>query len=92
MVVQLQGEWLLLGCHGLESDAARFRVRRDGGRTGNPLCKLCNSGEEDPEHFLSTCNQGHEGLRTFSKSIVPLKFVEPSEMKLSHQFSGMAIT
>ena len=35
---------------------------------------------------------GHEGLRTFSKSIVPLKFVEPSEMKWSHQFSGMAIT
>ena len=37
---------LLLGCHGLESDAARFRARRDGGPTG----------EEDPVHFLATCN------------------------------------
>ena len=47
---------LLLGCHGLECDAARFRVRRDGGPTGNTTCKLCNSGKEDPEHFLATCN------------------------------------
>ena len=47
---------LLLGCHGLESDAARFRVRRDGGPIGNPTCKLCNSGEEDPVHFLAACN------------------------------------
>ena len=44
---------LLLGCHGLESDAAKFRARRDG---GNPMCKLCNSGEEDPVHFLAVCN------------------------------------
>ena len=47
---------LLLGCHGLESDAARFRARRDGGPTRNPTCKLCKSGEEDPVHFLATCN------------------------------------
>ena len=47
---------LLLGCHGLESDAARFRVRRDGSPTGNPMCKLCNSEEEDPVHFLVVCN------------------------------------
>ena len=47
---------LLLGCHGLESDAARFRVRRDGSPTGNPMCKLCNSEEEDPVHFLAVCN------------------------------------
>ena len=47
---------LLLGCHGLESDAARFRVRRDGSPTGNPMCKLCNSEEEDPVYFLAVCN------------------------------------
>ena len=47
---------LLLGCHGLESDAARFRVRRDGSPTGNLMCKLCNSEEEDPVHFLAACN------------------------------------
>ena len=51
--------WLLLGCHGLECDTARFRVRRDGGPTGNTTCKLCNSGKEDPEHFLATCNALH---------------------------------
>ena len=47
---------LLLGCHGLESDAARFRARKDGGPIGNPTCKLCKSGEEDPVHFLAACN------------------------------------
>jgi len=35
---------LLLGCHGLESDATRFRVRGDGSPNWNPTCKLCNSG------------------------------------------------
>ena len=35
---------------------ARFRVRRDGGPIGNPTCKLCNSGKEDPVHFLAACN------------------------------------
>ena len=47
---------LLLGCHGLASDAARFRARRDGGPIGNPSCKLCKSGKEDPVHFLAACN------------------------------------
>ena len=47
---------LLLGCTGLESDAARFRVRTDGGPIGNPRCKLYNSGEEDLVHFLAACN------------------------------------
>ena len=39
----------------IASDAARFRVRRDSGPTGNPTCKLCNSGEEDTVHFLAAC-------------------------------------
>ena len=57
---------LLLGCHGLESDATRFRVRRDGSPTGNPMCKLCNSEEEDPVHFLAVCNALHAGATSSS--------------------------
>ena len=57
---------LLLGCHGLESDAARFRVRRDGSPTGNPMCKLCNSEEEDPVHFLAVCNALQAGATSSS--------------------------
>ena len=71
---------LLLGCHGLESDAARFRVRRDGGPIGIPTCKLCNSGEEDPEHFLAACNtlqaQRHAPLNLPDPACDPSAFTE----------------
>ena len=46
---------LLLGCHGLETDAARFRVRRGGRRVGSSTCRLCEQGNEDPIHFVATC-------------------------------------
>ena len=46
---------LLLGCHGLETDAARFRVRKGGLRVGSSTCRLCDQGDEDPTHFLATC-------------------------------------
>ena len=29
---------------------------KDSGPIGNPTCKLCKSGEEDPVHFLAACN------------------------------------
>ena len=67
---------LLLGCHGLECDAARFRVRRDGGPTGNTTCKLCNSGKEDPEHFLATCN-ALQARRRSLLSHAPLNLPDP---------------
>ena len=63
---------LLLGCHGLESDAAGFRVRRDGSPTGNPMCKLCNSEKEDPVHFLAVCN-ALQAQRRVLLSHAPLK-------------------
>ena len=68
---------LLLGCHGLESDAARFRVRRDGGPTGNPTCKLCKSGEEDPVHFLAVCN-ALQAERQSLLSHAPLNLPDPA--------------
>ena len=46
---------LVLGCHGLESDAARFRKRRGGLEVGSSTCRLCVQGVEDPTHFLATC-------------------------------------
>ena len=67
---------LLLGCHGLECDAARFRVRRDGGPTGNTTCKLCNSGKEDPEHFLATRN-ALQARRRSLLSHAPLNLPDP---------------
>ena len=45
----------LLGCHGLETDATRFRVRKGGLRVGSSTCRLCDQGDEDPTHFLATC-------------------------------------
>ena len=67
---------LLLGCHGLEWDAARFRVMRDGGPTGNATFKLCYSGKEDPEHFLATCNVLQVRRRSLL-SHVPLNLPDP---------------
>ena len=46
---------LLLGSHGLESDASRFRMRKDGQPPGDPSCKLCGSALEDATHFISSC-------------------------------------
>ena len=44
---------LLLGCHGLETDAAHFRVRKGGVRVGSSTYRLCDHGDEDPTHFSS---------------------------------------
>ena len=47
---------LLVGCHGLESDACRFRYRkRDVDQPGDPSCKLCNSEAESVRHFIAHC-------------------------------------
>ena len=64
------------GCHGLESDAARFRVRRDGGPIENPTCKLCKSGE-DPVHFLAVCN-ALQAERQSLLSHAPLNLPDPA--------------
>ena len=61
----------------MESDAARFRVRRDGGPTGNPTCKLCKSGEEDPVHFLAVCN-ALQAERQSLLSHAPLNLPDPA--------------
>ena len=39
---------LLVNCHGLESDTCRFRHS-----VSDPTCRLCHSGPEDIEHFIS---------------------------------------
>ena len=47
---------LLVGCHGLESDACRFRYRkRDVDQPGDPSCKLSNSEAESVRHFIAHC-------------------------------------
>ena len=47
---------LLVGCDGLEADAASFRSRTTNAQPGDLPCKLCNQGvPEDAAHFVSTC-------------------------------------
>ena len=46
---------LITGCDGLESDASRFRYRKDGVPSGYPLCKICSSEPEDANHFIVSC-------------------------------------
>ena len=47
---------LLVGCHGLEADACRFRVRNRSTQPGDPSCKLCGVEQESSEHFLLQCS------------------------------------
>ena len=62
---------LLVGCDGLESDAARFRYRRDNRPPGVAYCKLCGgSRTEDPLHFIANCSF-LEPLRTSLISSAP---------------------
>ena len=46
---------LLVGCDGLEKDAARFQTRNTGRSAGDPTCKIWGNGVEDVEHFISAC-------------------------------------
>ena len=46
---------LLLGCHGLRSDASRFNLRSNECTCGDPSCKLCYTQLEDATHFISLC-------------------------------------
>ena len=47
---------LLVGCDGLEADAAHFRSRTTNAQAGDCSCKLCNQGvPEDAAHFVSIC-------------------------------------
>ena len=47
---------LLVGCDGLEHDAARFRTRRNPHLVG-ACCKLCGQGvAEDASHFIAHCS------------------------------------
>ena len=47
---------LLVGCDGLEKDAARFRSRRQPDvEVGDAVCKVCGNSTEDALHFISFC-------------------------------------
>ena len=47
---------LLVGCDGLEGDAARFRSRTNSALCPqDPSCKLCGASCEDALHFVSCC-------------------------------------
>ena len=70
---------LLLGCHGLESDASRFRMRKDGQPPGDPSCKLCGSALEDATHFISSYTM-LEAKRRELLSSAPPRFWENATM------------
>ena len=42
---------LLLDCHGLESNASRFDMEKNGQSNGDPSCKLCGAALEDVTSF-----------------------------------------
>ena len=44
--------FLLLGCHGQESNTSRFSMRKYGQSHGDPSCRLCGAALEDPTHFI----------------------------------------
>ena len=76
---------LLVGCHGLESDAARFRVRSRNVETGIATCKLCSTGPEDANHFIALCtalesrrNELICSSRTSVRSTLPCHLESPS--------------
>ena len=46
---------LTVNCHGLETDASRFRIRTHAPHNSGASCRLCNMEEETPEHFVETC-------------------------------------
>ena len=68
---------LLLGCHGLESDASRFSIRRNGLTRSDPSCKLCNAELEVATHFISVC-PALEAKRRELLSHAPLQ-LEPQD-------------
>ena len=46
--------WLLVGCDGLEKDAAHFRYRNNQLSPADPSCKLCSASVEDALNFTSS--------------------------------------
>ena len=46
---------ILVGCDGLETDAARFRYRRPGLEVGCSSCRLCSFAPETSFHFITEC-------------------------------------
>ena len=48
--------FLLLGCHGQESNTSRFSMPKYEQSRGDPSCRLCGAALEDPTHFISSCS------------------------------------
>ena len=77
---------LLVGCDGLEHDAARFWYRNTGAAPSDPSCKLCGHDQEDAVHFIAVCprleNARLEALAVappISDNILPNRSVNPRE-------------
>ncbi len=47
---------ILVGCDGLEKDAASFTLRKGLFFVGDPSCKLCGALCEIAPHFISQCS------------------------------------
>ena len=67
---------LLVGCHGLECDAALFRSRSTSVlRSQDPSCKLCGAPCEDALHFVSSLATAR--LSLFSSAPPPVALLLP---------------
>ena len=78
---------LLTGCDGLEADASRFRLRRNGRSPNDPSCKLCGALREDSLHFVASC----PALREYRNELIgeapsSVKALLPDPARDPHRF------
>ena len=83
---------LLVGCDGLEKDAARFRSRSNGTSPADPSCKLCGDPTEDASHFISCCPAlERERVRLISSAPTAVQALLPDHVMNSKEFADVIL-
>ena len=84
---------LLVGCAGLEQDAARFRVRDRGiFSVGDQTCKLCGHKVEDAHHFITFCpSLSAERTRLFASAPDAISSKLPDPALKPSQFTSTVL-
>ena len=85
---------LLVGCDGLEKDAARFRSRNTGRPAGDPTCKLCGADSEDAVHFIFSCQAlsvRRRGLLSGAPPIISSTFTDSTSSSNPQTFADVIL-